>query len=226
MNITDIEIPEEEPKEDPRVVADENTGEALQASVSAIAKQAEGITVTDAESAQDAAEWLRKLKATQKDVDGHFEPVKKALYTPYKEVLDKVKALKDALSGAESKVKRAIGAWQAAEDRKRREREAEQRRKEAEARAKADAERKAREAEAAEKNEPAPPPVPEPVIAPPAPEPEPVKLEGVSMRDNWQAEVVDFTALPDEYKLAKASQGKLEIPGVKWVNHRTVAARA
>ncbi|MBU1308799.1 MAG: hypothetical protein KKE30_04605 [Gammaproteobacteria bacterium] len=52
------------------------------------------------------------------------------------------------------------------------------------------------------------------------------KANGDTTRRIWRAEVVDFKALPDEYKLpdmktlnaiARAKRGALSIPGVKWV---------
>ena len=58
-------------------------------------------------------------------------------------------------------------------------------------------------------------------------------LKGVSYRDKYTGEVVDFKALPDEYKLVNqsaldkvlsATKGKIEIPGVKVHKEKIVAA--
>lgn len=250
MDITKITIEDEietmntdDAKPEPRPVVDEDRSLVITKSVETIKTEAEAIAVTDAKSQADAAAWLRKLKATQKDVDAHFGPIKRLFYKPYKEACDKIKLLDDSLKGAERKVKKALTDYQLEEDRKRRVKEAEDRRIEQEAEdarlAKIETDRIARE-EAEEKGEPVPEPEPEPIPVPvAAPEPikAPPKLAGVSMRDNWTFEVTDLEAVPDVFiiktvdekalnGMAKSTKGKKEIPGIKFVNRPVVSARA
>ena len=60
------------------------------------------------------------------------------------------------------------------------------------------------------------------------------KPKGISYRDHWTAEVVDFGMLPDEYKfpnmpmlnrVAQATKGQLPIPGVIFHSKKIVASR-
>lgn len=60
-------------------------------------------------------------------------------------------------------------------------------------------------------------------------------LGTTSMRDNWTYEIIDFSKLPDEYKLVntsalnaftKSTKGTREIPGVRIYNDPTVVVRA
>jgi len=71
----------------------------------------------------------------------------------------------------------------------------------------------------------APAPVPLSRPAAPLPPPPPVKFNGVAERKKWYAEVVDFAALPDEYKLpnmamlnavAVSKKDTAAVPGVKF----------
>ena len=61
-----------------------------------------------------------------------------------------------------------------------------------------------------------------------------VKVEGVSMRDNWQYRIVDTSLLPREYmipdekllsSIAKAKHDSMKIPGVEFFNEPIVSAR-
>lgn len=69
------------------------------------------------------------------------------------------------------------------------------------------------------------PALPVPMPAAPLPPPPPVKFNGVAERKKWYAEVVDFAALPDEYKLpnttllnavAVSKKEMAAVPGVKF----------
>lgn len=69
---------------------------------------------------------------------------------------------------------------------------------------------------------------------PPVPERTRTDMGTMYGRDNWKARVVDFAALPDEFKLAdmsalnakaKSSKGTAEIPGVEFYNDRIYQAR-
>lgn len=67
--------------------------------------------------------------------------------------------------------------------------------------------------------------------------PPPPKVDGLSTREDWSYEVIDFAVLPDEYKLvianhdklleqAKVCKDKLNIPGVRSVCKTVVISRA
>ena len=69
-----------------------------------------------------------------------------------------------------------------------------------------------------------------PVLAPRVEAP-----KGISYTMKWTAEVIDFKALPDEYKLpndsmlnklAQATKGKVPVAGVKFKSEKIVASRA
>lgn len=51
-------------------------------------------------------EWLKRVKETEKMVDGYFEPLRKKAYATYKEILDKAKEIKEPLIKVESVVKK------------------------------------------------------------------------------------------------------------------------
>lgn len=121
----------------------------------------------------------------------------------------------------------------------------EQNRKAREAQAKADqeariarekAEAKARELEAQGKTEKAQAMQEKadsfvaPIITPATP-----KVNGQAIKEMWYAEVTDFKALPDDYKIvnqslldksAQASKGKLNIPGVVFKSRKIVSGRS
>jgi hypothetical protein len=70
----------------------------------------------------------------------------------------------------------------------------------------------------------------------PPPAPTIIRTESatVSGRDNWKARVLDFKALPDEYKLpneqmlnakARTTKGQAQVPGVEFFNDRSVTVR-
>lgn len=59
------------------------------------------------------------------------------------------------------------------------------------------------------------------------------KVKGISKRKVWKARVVDFSKLPDDYKvanekalgaLARSTQGSMNIPGVEFYADETIAA--
>jgi len=61
------------------------------------------------------------------------------------------------------------------------------------------------------------------------------EMGSTGQRDNWKYEVVDFTLVPDDYKMinagvltpvVKASKGKITIPGIRIYNEPIIANRA
>ncbi|MFA6142478.1 MAG: hypothetical protein WC738_04195 [Candidatus Omnitrophota bacterium] len=72
------------------------------------------------------------------------------------------------------------------------------------------------------------------IIAPTA-APKVEAVAGVSYRDQWTAEVTDFEKLPNDYKLpdmsklnkvAQATKGTLNIPGVKWNKEKIISSKS
>ena len=212
----------------------------LETEVPAIVREANAITVTDAASATAAAEFLRTIKTMLGRVADTFDDIVDKAHKAHKAAVAKRAEFTDPLKQAESVIKRRIGDYQMAEERKRREEEARLRkleeeraaaetarlRKEEEDRRLAEAEalQAAGDKQAAEELISAPVIVeqvqPAPVIvAPSAP-----KLEGVATRERWEWETVDPTLIPREYLrideakiggVVRAMKGATKIPGIK-----------
>lgn len=198
---------------------------------------------TDA-SFVEAGELLTAIKALRKEVDDAFDPIVAAAHKAHKIACEQKKRAEAPLLEAERILKGSLAAYHAEQQRKARE---EQLRLEAEARAR-DEERRIAEAAALEAQgrpeeaervlDEEPVLVDAPVVAPPTP-----KVEGVSIREKWTAEVVDKAALiaavaqnptlqpllvPDMQALSRmagALKGELRIPGVRVRREQVVAAR-
>lgn len=201
-------------------------------------------------------EQRKELKAPILDAGKKID----AMFAPAKERLDAAeKTIKAAMIKYENEQRRAREEEQRKADeiaRKERERiEAEARKAEAEAKAKAaEIERQAAEARAKGDAEQAAKLAAKAeaviynaeakahdlslrastVVAQQVATPEPPKIKGYSTRTEWYAVVIDFNALPNEYKIvsvnddalkaiAKATQGAITIPGVEFKS-RTVSS--
>ncbi len=189
---------------------------------SAVVEMAKGIEITDAETYQQAIDFVReRINPFLKEVDATFDPQIATAWKLHKDL----KAEKERHRGPGAQAKTITGnkaaKWKAEDDRKRREaeekRRAEQRRiqqEEEEARrveeqrkkAAAEKLRLAQEAEEAGKTEeaekildqvPLAPeaPAPRPTPAPSTYVPPPVKATGASTRKNWSAKVVNMRDL-------------------------------
>lgn len=197
-------------------------------------EQAKAITITNAETYTQAANFKITLAGWRKKIVDEFAPMKEAAHKAHKAITAKEGEYLKPITEAEATLKAAIVKWQDEQEKLRR---IEQARLEAEAREAAEADRKRREEEAlnaaiAEGTEEV---YVEPVayVPPPiaAPTYEPVKGLGITRR--WGAEVTDIKKLcravadgvvPETYVLpnqvalnqrAAADKQSLLIPGVK-----------
>ena len=209
---------------------------AIDRKATALASQSAEIAVTDAASYAVAAEFLRGVKRYREEVAEAYDSVIEAAHKSHKAALAKKKQYDDPADAAEraAKGKRAPcpPAAQARRAAEARAAEADQRRLEEDARvAEAAALEKSGDGETAAAVLAAPAFVP-PVIAPRAAP----KIAGVSMRDNWSAQVTDLRALvlavaagkadlglllPNQPALnarARSEKARLAVPGVRAVN--------
>lgn len=218
-----------------------NTQEELKktADVPALVKKAEGLTITNQEQYTLAGDILKEIKTRIKELDDERKKITKPLDDAKKAVMNLFKPPTELLEKAEVKVKTSMLAHTEEQERKAREEEKRLREiaeKEAERQRKA-LEAKIMRAESSGKTEKAEElreqieniAIPDiPVVAPAIETP-----KGISYRDKWTAEVVDFKALPDEYKIAnqqaldkvaQATKGALTIPGVKFKSEKIVVS--
>ncbi len=197
-------------------------------------EQAKAITITNAETYTQAANFKITLAGWRKKIVDEFAPMKEAAHKAHKAITAKEGEYLKPITEAEATLKTAIMKWQDEQERLRR---IEQRRLEMEAQMQRDLERQQREEEAlnaaiAEGTEevyvePAvyvPPPIAAPTY-------EPVKGLGITRR--WGAEVTDIKKLcravadgvvPETYVLpnqvalnqrAQADKQAMMIPGVR-----------
>jgi hypothetical protein len=206
-----------------------------------IPAHAKALKIIDAASYQRGGELIVAIKGLRKQIDECFDPIVKKAHEAHKEAVAQKKKVEAPLVEAEGLLKPALAAWDTKQEELRR---AEQRRLEEEARKRAEDEQLAYAAqaercgdkEAAQAILDAPVEV-APVIMTTAP-----KLAGVSYRETWSAQVTDMMALvkavaagqqplsllvvniPGLNGMARALKGALNIPGVKAVCEKTVAA--
>ncbi len=239
--------------------------EQAQDTAIALLKTSKALEIKTQIDYDSAAEGLKKIKGVTKDIEAKRKEITKPLDQATKAVMDLFRNPLALLSEAEYIVKDGLLVYtetrekirreqqekldrqaRAEEDRKKKAFEKQARKQEekaAEARRKAaeveDVKEKARlEAEAKKADEEAERrrdkkedvKVEAPVLAPQAETP-----SGISYKIRWTAEVVDFTKLPDEYKLpnmpilnkmAQATKGKVPIPGVKFNSEKDVSSRS
>jgi hypothetical protein len=239
-------------------------GTSLQASAAAL-------VIRDSAGFERAAEMLRAIKVYLRRVSDVFDPICDAAFKAHKTACAQRDGMKRHAVEAETAIKGRMATWEQEQERLRREAEAaaqrERERLEAEALAVAQAEQKRLRDEAQEKilrealeheaagdteaatfllEEPVYVPVvtPAPVFTPPVRVAAPPRVDGVSFRDTYRAEVTDLMALvqavakgqapltllkADETALngmARSLKTAMKVPGVRVVTSRTVAARA
>jgi len=193
---------------------DERVQDVVQGSIELV-ERAQGIEIADDESDVEAAEFLAQVKTARKRVDELRHWFTDPLETQKKAIIARFKTTDAPLEQAQKIVGRKHIAYQSAKEEAAR-KEQERLRRLAEARQ----ERAVRRAE--EKGLEAPTPViPMPTVEAPAKTIH-TAAGAVTTRKVWQHEVVDFAALPDEYKvpddvkLGKVVRaGVREIPGVR-----------
>lgn len=206
---------------------------ALSQSVSEVEKMAASIVINSEADYKNAAEFGRMLKQRNAQVTEFFAPMKKAAHEAHKNICDREKAMLDPLKKAEATVKSIMGNWVMEQERIRRAEE-ERLRKQAEEEAarkleeaiKLEEQGKTREAEAAASTAAVIDTVAKgiSVVA------EKPRAEGVSTTTDWEITIIDSSAVPCTFgginirpvdvaavkRLIKASNGTVEIPGIKY----------
>lgn len=207
--------------------------------VPALAGKAD-LVISNQEQYENANVILKEIKTRWKELDEERKSITKPMDDAKKRIMDLFKKPLDLLESAENKIKKLMIGYTQEQERIARE---EQERLQKEADKIAEEERKKLEAkkaraEASGKTEkaeelamqietiiPAQAPVVTANIG---------KVSGVSYKDKWSAEVVDFNLLPNEYKIAnqqaldkvaQATKGGITIPGVKFKSEKILASR-
>lgn len=206
--------------------------------VPALVNKAE-LTITTTEGYEAAGAILKEIQDRYRELDKQRKAITGPIDQAKSAVMDLFRTPLTALENAGKKIKRLIKEYSDEQERKAEEererlrkiaeKEAEAEKKKLEARIeRAKASGKEEKAEELEAQKESITPLDVPVITSSVP-----KLKGVSSRENWTAEVIDFKALPDEYKLpnqsalnkvANATKGSIPIPGVKFHKDKIVAA--
>lgn len=214
----------------------EQTPEIIEVNTLALSvpDQAKMITViTNNNDYTKAANILLTIKEIRKKIEATFKPIKQKFDAAKKEVLDQEKAADRPLIEAEMYIKPLISGYLLEQERIRKE---EERRLQEQAR-KEEEERQLQEAILAEQSghkDEAEAIMEAPVQAPPVVVPKAVpKVEGISMRENWDFEIVSESLLPRQYlmpnlvairQVVRGLKGNSNIPGVKVFKTSNIAA--
>jgi len=186
------------------------------------------IIINNQEDYELAAKIIKEVKSRLKELEEERKKITKPLDDGKKAVMDLFRKPLELLETAERKLKAAMNKYVTEMERKAREEE-ERLRKLAEAEAEKERKRleaqikKAEEKGKVDKVEELKAKQEEIIPITPVIMPQVENPKGVSYREKWYAEVIDFKLLPDEYKLpnqqaldkvAQATKGSLQIPGV------------
>lgn len=207
--------------------------EKMHAEAQAMLRAASVYQITNDDLRDAAVEDLKAVKRRMADLDKQRKAITKPLDDAKKGVMDLFRAPVEWLEQAESTLKRAIAAYEHEQRRLRLQAEAEARDLAMKEQARLAAEARAAEAagkteEALEMREQAHV-MPVAMVAAPAP-----KMAGVSMREDWDFEIIDASLLPREYLIAdekkirgvvKALKEASNIPGVRVFAKDVVSAR-
>jgi len=248
----------------PIIVAPINTEQADEASKQALSMltEAKSITIKSQEGYNKASDVLKTIKGRIKMLDTLRKGITKPLDEAKQKVMDLFRVPLGHYTEAEGVIKKGMLTYDDEQERLRRieqeklekkaaeerrikaEQEAAWRKKEEDARREAEklaSEGKAEEARKAQEvankasakaDERA---FEQQNIVAPVVAPKLEAIKGVSYRDQWTAEVIDFEKLPDDYKLAdttklnkvaQATKGELKIPGVKWNKEKILSSRS
>ena len=199
---------------------------------------AENFAVTTPAQYEVAVSFLKAVKGLKKTVLETFDPIVKKAHATWKEAKAQSNKHNDPLDKAEKVVKGKMADYTTLREKIRREQEEKlQRQAQAEEKRKRKAlEERAKKAEEKGNQEKAEElrekkeevHVEAPILAPVA------KTEGISYREDWKADVVDFKVLPDEWKLpdmvslnkhAQNKKGLIPIPGVRFYSKKVVINR-
>jgi hypothetical protein len=199
----------------------------------AMVEQVRSLTVTDAQSADDAGGAIKELKRRRELWLSVVGPFVDEAYGAWKKQVAKRDAVAKPLDEAERELKGKLGGYMA---------ECERQRRAAEAAAQAEAQRQAEAERAAEVKvledagdaESAAVVASEPVVAPVIVAPPIAKPAGLSTMEVWKYKVVDERAVPRQYlqlnegmilKIVKAMKGQTQIPGIQAYPETTVRSR-
>ncbi len=206
-----------------------------------ILEQARYLNITSAADYEAAAEFAKQVKALSKRIKDYWAPLKKAARDAWQSLVDREKELLKPLEQAEAEVKTKMAAYQRKvqeEERAARELAEKLKREEAE-RLLAEAAKAAEQGNEMES---------EILLAQaeimeasqPAVQMQTPKATGVSTRTLYRARIIDESKVPVEVagvvirpvdlaainKLAQASKGKVQIPGIEIYEEQSVAVRA
>lgn len=206
-----------------------------------ILEQARYLNITSAADYEAAAEFTKQVKSLSKRIKDYWEPLKKSARASWQSLVDREKELLKPLEQAEAEVKTKMAAYQKKvqeEERAARELAEKLKREEAE-RLLAEAAKAAEQGNEMES---------EILLAQaeimeasqPAVQMQTPKATGVSTRTLYRARIIDESKVPVEVagvvirpvdlaainKLAQASKGKIQIPGIEIYEEQSVAVRA
>jgi len=212
----------------------ETTNQVIAEDVTKTVEQYKDWQIETAEDYMAAGALLKAIKEKLAKVDAHHKPMVDQAHQLHKSAIAARDALTKPLKAIGSHVRAECGRWDTAQREIARKAQAEAdriARKKADDEQLAEAERLEAEGHAAAAEAVLEVPVAAPVapVVPPAPKP-----AGISYRENWKAELVDFAAVPRDYlmvnwpevnRVAKISKGEVEIPGFRIYSERTTAVR-
>lgn len=217
--------------------------ERIRSDMDPLIARADALTIATSEQWEAASEFLRDVKAMQKEIRDTMEPSVKSAHRTWQNLTALRKKWLDPVEKAERLVKGKMAHFVDEQERKQRE---EQKRREEEARRRAEEEKLERAAylEAKGQTEEAERVLEEPEVAPAiwTPAVEKPKAEGIASRKVYRAEVVDFRALvtyalkhdrldlllPNDSllsELARQQHHALKIPGVEVQAETVIASR-
>jgi len=214
------------------IALNERANQIVDRSVKAMA-EAKAISVTDNDTYSMACDFLKGLKAIEKEINDTFDPIIKKQFEAHKEAVAQKKRHLEPIQRAEALVKPKLGAYVEEQEQIRRE---EERRLEAEARRREEEQRLALAAELEQNGDGdgAVALISEPIEIAPVVIPKSVpKVDGIVMRGVWKFKVVNEAIVPrlylkvDEAKVGqvvRAMKSQTNIPGIQPYEEKGIAA--
>lgn len=204
--------------------------------------EAKAIIVKDDESFQKAGRVLLVIKDIRKEINATFDPIITKAFAAHREAVGQKRKVEAPLIEAEGIIKPRMAAYHDEQERKRREEE-ERLRQEAIRKAEEEQLQDAVSAEQSGMGDLAESIIDGPAYVPTivVPQTQSAKVEGVSFRENWKAEVFDPKALLKAIMdgrvpmnviewnmtalngLARSLKGQMNYPGVRTVCEKVVA---
>lgn len=230
-------------KEESVIVMTDGRESEISKEVSVIELRANGVAISSQKDYEDAAEFTKAIKQSQKKVEEFWEPLRLSTKKAYDDILARKKQMLDPLLVAEKTVKSKMSAYITEVRRIQAEQERERQRL-----AEEEANRKLDEAIAAsEKGDEAAADyamaeaemISESARYPSAPQAVP-KASGVSTSKAWKITAIDSDKVPVTFsgielrpvnekmvmQLIKASKGTIKIPGVTYEETQTISIRS